>query len=175
MNIKIEVQNINFDSGSCTLHISGVNVEENPHVRLGAYHTVHLELNRDFDLTKTSWDSISLERLNESTNPERAAEVAVIAMELGLAHLCLISGHMTITKAKLATSIPKKRSGASGHDKAIQRFYSNLYVAILKNIDFSKIKCVLIGSPGFVANDFMKSMMETAVKNNDRVIIEVNN
>lgn len=37
---------------------------------------------------------------------------------LGLAHVCLITGYMTLVRARLEVAIPKKRgAAASAHDK----------------------------------------------------------
>jgi protein pelota len=44
-------------------------------------------------------------------------------MQLGLAHVCLLTPHMTLLRAKIDISVPRKRPGASGHDKAVLRFY----------------------------------------------------
>ena len=44
------------------LHLAGVNCEESEHVKLGAYHTLHLELNRNFTVEKDCWDAVVLER-----------------------------------------------------------------------------------------------------------------
>ena len=40
----------------------GRNIEENQHVKMGAYHTIDLELNRKFTLTKAHWDSVHIDR-----------------------------------------------------------------------------------------------------------------
>jgi hypothetical protein len=68
----------------------------------------------------------------------------------GLAHVCLITGALTITKARIELNIPKKRTGSTQHGKSMMRFYEAVYQAILRHIDFAKVKCVLLGSPGFV-------------------------
>ena len=62
LTLTIEVQRMDFDAESCTLHLAGVNVEENPHVRLGAHHTIHLEMHRDFEITKDCWDVVCTDR-----------------------------------------------------------------------------------------------------------------
>jgi len=173
LTLTIEVAQVNFDAESCTLHVAGVNVEESPHVRLGAYHTVHLELQRDFTLSKDRWDIVCLDRLAEAADPVRGAEVAAVAMEgTGLAHVCLIGGSMTVTRAKIEVSIPKKRAGASGHGKAVERFYRAVHAAVSKHVDFTTIKAVLVGSPGFVGADFLEHMFAEAVRQGERPIIE---
>lgn len=35
----------------------------------GAYHTLDVEQNRKFTITKTNWDSISLERVDTACDP----------------------------------------------------------------------------------------------------------
>lgn len=36
---------------------------------MGAYHTLDLEINRKFTLTKPEWDSVSLERVDIACDP----------------------------------------------------------------------------------------------------------
>lgn len=52
LTLTLSVKRVEFDAESCTLHVCGPNVEESEHVRLGAFHTIHLELNRDFTIEK---------------------------------------------------------------------------------------------------------------------------
>lgn len=68
------------NSGTATLHISGKVSSENPHVKKGAYHTLDLEVGRDFTIIKGEgeWDSIARERIFEVTEPGRGAEVGAI-------------------------------------------------------------------------------------------------
>ena len=173
LSLTIEVKKISFDAESCTLHLAGINREENPHVRLGAHHTLHLELNRDWNLEKDCWDAVVCDRLADACDPVRGAETAAVVMEMGRAHVCLISGQMTITRAKVETTIPKKRgANQSAYEKAVQRFFGAIYTAVATHIDFKVVKCVLVGSPGFVAADFLQHMNEAAVRTNDRAIIE---
>lgn len=139
---------------------------------MGAYHTLTVELARNFSLEKECWDQIYLDRIEEACQPERSAEVAAIVMQPGLAHLCLVTGSLTITKARIDTTIPKKRTGSSNHAKAVKKFYEAIYQAILRHVDFTKIKCMLCASPGYVKDDFFKYMSEQSVRRDDRVLIE---
>lgn len=36
---------------------------------MGAYHTLDLEVNRKFSLSKSEWDSVSLERVDTACDP----------------------------------------------------------------------------------------------------------
>lgn len=166
LSLTIAVKKIDFDPDSLQVRISGTTQSENDFVRLGAHHTLTLELHQNFSIEKDSWDQIYLDILDEATNPERQAEVAAVILQMGLAHICLITGPLTITKAKIEMNIPKKRSGyfSSSHSKAITKFYDAIYRGIVQHIDFDKIKCVLLASPGFVKDDLFKYMQTKAVQ-----------
>lgn len=172
LTLSLEVRSLEFDAASCVLHIAGVNVEENQHVKLGQHHTLHLQLNRNFRLQKEAFDSVAMDRLKDACDPARAAEVAAVAMEPGLAHLCLISGHMTITRARIELTIPKKRAGASNHAKAMTRFHEAIYQAVLRHVDFAQIKCVLVGSPGYANQDFVTYLNQQAMVREDRALLQ---
>jgi protein pelota len=139
---------------------------------MGAHHTLTLELGRNFSIEKECWDQIFLDRIEEACNPELGAEIAAIVMQPGLAHLCLVTGSITVTKAKIDVTIPKKRTGSTNHAKAIIRFYEAVYQAVLRHVDFDLIKCVLCGSPGYVKDDFYKYLCEQSVKRDDRKLLE---
>lgn len=129
-------------------------------------------MNRDFTLIKNCWDVMSLERIDTACDIAKKAELAAVVMQTGLAHLCLIKGHMTIIKAKVENSIPKKRTGSSAHAKGTEKFYENIVRSIKQHIDFKLVKCVLVASPGFVKDDFFKFMMEQAIRQDDKLLLE---
>ena len=91
--MTIVVETIDFDATVCTLHLKGLNnrklfqnififlgknIQENQHVKLGAYHTLDLELNRVFTLEKQCWDTIDLHRLDLCADIANKADVAAI-------------------------------------------------------------------------------------------------
>jgi protein pelota len=101
ITLTILVETITYDPSVCILHLKGQNIQENEHVRLGAYHTLDIEINRQFTLTKECWDSIDLFRLNAATDPAHSADVAAVIMHEGLANICLLTSTMTIVKSKI--------------------------------------------------------------------------
>lgn len=139
---------------------------------MGAYHTLDLEMNRDFTLTKNCWDVMSLERVSTACDITKQAEIVAVVMQVGLAHLCFIKGDMTVIRAKIETSVPKKRPGNSAHAKGAEKFYAHIVRSVRQHIDFKLVKCVLLASPGFVKDDFFKFMIEQAVREDDKLILE---
>ncbi|RHY12227.1 hypothetical protein DYB35_008784 [Aphanomyces astaci] len=138
MSLALEIDKIDFDPAKCLLRIKGVNVEENPHVRV--------QLNKDFTLKKNCWDLMSIERIETACNVAKQADVAAIVMQTGLAHLCLITGHMTVIRAKIESSIPRKRPGNTSHAKGVERFYDNIVQKVKVQLEDTKaagdVKCL---------------------------------
>lgn len=109
--LTISVEKIDYDMHASVLHVKGINIEENQYVRMGAYHTIDIELNQEFAITKAEWDSVALARIEEACDPAQSAELAAVVMQEGLANVCLIQSSMTTVKAKIEANIPRKRKG----------------------------------------------------------------
>lgn len=191
LTLEVVVEDIEFDPVSGRLRLRGKNVLENPHVRLGSYHTLELEKNRQFSLTKCCWDKIHFDILKTAQDPTAAADVAAIVMQEGLAHICLVTPSMTHVRQRVQQNIPRKGHAALfGHDKAVRHapirgdscltygcaqiksFYEKCLVAVRQHVDFSVVKCVLIAGPGFVKDEFLEYCMQEAVRRDAREIIE---
>lgn len=171
--LRIAVETIDFDTQACMLRLKGRNIEENQYVKMGAYHTLDLEMNRKFLLSKHEWDSVALERVDTACDPTKSAEVAAVIMQDGLAQICLITSSMTLVRGKIEASIPRKRKNfIQQHEKALSKFYENIIQAILRHIDFEIVKCVLIASPGFVRDQFYEYMFQMAIKTDNKTLIE---
>ena len=65
-------------SQGATLHVSGRISSENQYAKMGAFHTLDLETNRDVRITKELWDSVSLDRVTEACDEMRGAEVGAV-------------------------------------------------------------------------------------------------
>ena len=60
----------------------------------------------------------------------------------------------------------------SQHSKSVQKFYEAVYQAVLRHVPCDKIKILLIGSPGFVKDDFYQYLLQESVRRDDRAFIE---
>ena len=76
MMLTIRLKKIDFDPDALQVRLSGVVENQNELVRLGAHHTLTLELHQNFTIEKDCWDQIYLEILEEACNPDRQAELA---------------------------------------------------------------------------------------------------
>lgn len=171
--LTIKVEAVDFDTQACVLRVRGRNVEENDYVKMGAYHTLDLELQRKFTLQKNEWDSVALERVEMACDPTQHADLGAIVMQEGLANVCLVTSSMTLVRAKIETNIPRKRKGqCSQHDKAVSRFFDQVMQAIIKHLNFNVVKCVLLASPGFVKDQFYDYMIQHAIKTDCKTLLD---
>ncbi|KAL0984490.1 hypothetical protein UPYG_G00142170 [Umbra pygmaea] len=167
------VDTIDFDSQACQLRVKGTNIQENQYVKMGAYHTIELELNRKFTLAKKIWDSVVLDRIEQACDPSQKADVAAVVMQEGLANLVLVTPAMTLLRAKVEVTIPRKRKGScTQHEKALERFYEAVMQAILRHINFDVVKCILVASPGFVKDQFIAYLYKEAVRQDVKILLE---
>ncbi|KAF4746861.1 hypothetical protein FOZ62_019768, partial [Perkinsus olseni] len=167
LRLTIAVTTVDYDGEANIIRFSGKNRTESPYIKLNQHHTIEVGLNNKIQLSKGRWDSISLDILNEATNVSANAELAIVLIDSGLANLYLLTRVLAKEMAKVSVNIPKKRSGSSGYDKALNKFYDQVYVAIKQHVDFDKVKCIVIAGPGFVRDDFIKYAREEATKKAD--------
>jgi len=171
--LTVQVEAIDFDTKACMLRVKGRNAKENAHVKMGAYHTVDLELNRKFSLSKHAWDSVALERVETATDPTQHADLAAVIMQEGLAYVCLITAAMTLVRAKIDTNIPRKRKGlCSAHLKGMTRFFEQVGQAVERHVNFDVVKAVLVASPGFIKDDFFKHLFQDAARDEKKSLLE---
>ncbi len=56
----------------------------------------------------------------QACDPTQSADLAAIVMQEGLGHVCLVTSSMTLVRAKIETTIPRKRKGmCTQHDKVL--------------------------------------------------------
>eukprot|EP01113_Clastostelium_recurvatum_P031646 TRINITY_DN3970_c0_g2_i3.p1 TRINITY_DN3970_c0_g2~~TRINITY_DN3970_c0_g2_i3.p1 ORF type:complete len:373 (+),score=103.86 TRINITY_DN3970_c0_g2_i3:26-1144(+) len=173
VSVSITVAKVDFDPASETMRLSGPVAVENKFIKMGAFHTLDVELNKNFTVEKAEWDPIALDRIATACEPAHHADAAAIVMSEGLAHLCLLTQGMTIVKSKIETAIPRKRKSAiSGHEKALHRFFDAVMQAILRHVDFTVVKVLAIASPGFTKDQFLAYLTAEALRQDIRPIIE---
>eukprot|EP00605_Chrysophyceae_sp_TOSAG23-4_P002915 GSChrysophyteH1.ASY1.ANO1.3210.1 assembled CDS len=167
LTLRLGVERVEFDGEQSTLRVSGKNVKENDHVKMGQYHTLTLETGRPFTIFKEEWDTVYMSRVEESSDTAAKAEIAAIVMQEGLAHVCLVTPFMTQTRARIERRLPKKRDGGDKLNRAMTSFFSDIYNAMRQYIDFEIVKVVLCGSPGFLKDDFYAYSIDRATRADD--------
>ncbi|CAH8494110.1 unnamed protein product [Heterobilharzia americana] len=173
-NLTIEVEKIDFDVQGSVLHLKGRNVVENQFVKMGAYHTLDLKIDEKFTISKTEWDSVAIMLVEQASDPTQQADLAAVIMHEGLAYVCLITSTTTIVRAKIDTTIPRKRPGlpTAQHEKGLSRFFEQIMQALERHIRFDIVKCIILASPGFLREQFFEFVIQTATRQEKRVFLE---
>ncbi|CAI2171875.1 16083_t:CDS:10 [Funneliformis geosporum] len=171
--LTITVDNVEFDSQGGLLRIRGRVINENKYVKMGTYHTIDLEMNRNFTLLKPEWDIIALERVNEACDVTKQADVAAVVLQEGLANVCLVTQNMTIVRQRIEQPIPRKRKGSvTNYEKGLQKFFDQVMQSIINHVNFEIVKVIILASPGFVKDQCFNYIFSEAVKQENRQLIE---
>lgn len=155
LRLTIKVENIEYDADGQQIRLKGRNLTETEHVKLGAYHSLELELQRAFSIQKENWDAIDVERLRQCTDPTNSADLAALLISEGIATLCLVGNSCTLIKARIEGNLPRKRgAAAAGYEKALQTFHGKVFSALIRHVDWNIVKCLVIAGPGFAKDSF---------------------
>eukprot|EP00971_Amphidinium_carterae_P046504 916161-Amphidinium_carterae.1 len=91
ISMTIQVKSIEYDAAGDCIRFAGRNCEENQWVKMGAHHTLEIEINNKLTLGKDCWDFMFLQSLDASTDVHKSAEVACVLMEAGIANFYLLT------------------------------------------------------------------------------------
>jgi protein pelota len=174
INITIKVEEVEYDQAEGIIRYKGKNVSENEYISIGQYQSIEIGKGIQFTIFKKCWDEFSIEKLREAVDVVTASDLAACVMEEGVAHLFLISSHLTNLKAKIECSIPKKRKGPSQHDKSLTSFFQKILDAIVKNVNFDIVKCVIVAGPGFTKDQFGNYLTDCVSNNKHYEIVQKN-
>ncbi|KAI4119002.1 MAG: hypothetical protein LQ345_001033 [Seirophora villosa] len=191
--LTIRVESLDFDPQSSQLHVSGRIAEETKFTKVGQYHTLDLELQRNFTLIKDgeeAWDSVARGIIKEACDPVKSADVWAVVMQEGLANIAVLTGARTVLRQRVEVSIPRKRAArASDHDKVctklnlmlrgqhaevaqgLEKFFQTTLDTLLRQIDLNESKPILLASPGFTASSFQKFIIDTATRTGNKALM----
>ena len=103
-----------------------------------------------------------------------------MTMEEGIAHLFLISKHKTVLKQKVEKSVTKVNKGFTNkHTASKNKFFDQCVSAFEKAFTgdnqshYDKVNCIILGSPGFVAENFSKYLKDAAEKKQSSFLKDV--
>lgn len=82
--LTITVEKTDFDVQAGALHVAGPVTEENKYVKMGQYHTLDLETQRNVTIIKDEWDSVALERVKDACDVAKKAEVGAVVLQEGI-------------------------------------------------------------------------------------------
>ncbi|MCJ1476239.1 Translation factor pelota [Lambiella insularis] len=171
--LLIRVRRTDFDPQAATLHVSGQIAAETPHAKIGQFHTLDLELQRNFTLEKSEgWDSVAREVVREAC-AHGGSQVGAwaVVMQEGRAAVVGLGGERTVVRGRVEVAVPGKRAGRGGHDKGLEKFFQTTMETMLRHVDLAQGLPVLLASPGFTAAGFLAFVMAAAARTGNKVLL----
>ncbi|XVE61602.1 hypothetical protein DITRI_Ditri06bG0053400 [Diplodiscus trichospermus] len=154
IRLEIKITDVDYDKDSSTLRVRGRNLVCNEVMALGVYHTLEIERNKEFDLTKKLWDSNAIEALKE-VSEKSGADLAVIILQQGLAQVFLVGQRITTLCAKIEASKTNRKNASN-------KFFQDVFQAFVKHVDFSTVRCVILASSGSMKEEFRAYLFQEA-------------
>lgn len=175
MVLCLKITKVEFEHDCCNLRVSGKNLRNNEFVKLGQYHTFNIGLNEKVKLIKNKWDYMYSEKLKESTSVQMTSEVAILLLDCGSANMYLLTNQLSKHIFNVSKSIHKKRDKGNNslYKKSMEQFFALVINNLYANLNFEKIKVIVLGGPGFFKNDFYDFIYKTSEKKNDKLILSL--
>lgn len=146
LHIKIRVEKIDYKPE--VLRVSGTVTEASEEV-IG-HHTFNISEGTEFKLFKEKYYSYQKEKLKEATE-EKPPSILMVALDREEAYFAVMKREGYKTLGSMKGEVQKK-----GYDQNEQNFYAQVYKAVKDYDDKYNFENIIIASPAFFKEDFMK-------------------
>lgn len=178
VKLRLKIISSEFEPQHEFLRYKGITTEDdtgiaNKDIPIGKYFSITIGFSFPLLLFKYDFNSYVSKLLNDACNPENKSEMAAIALQEGIAHICILTNSSTILKHKIEYSIPKKKRDTDilKFDEKTEKFYRATYESMVKHFDFDNLKVIILCSPGFYANTLYTKIIQYAQKDQNKSII----
>lgn len=174
LHLELCVEAVDYDGEGGECRCKGRNQTENDHVKLEAYHTITLTPHTEFRLTKERWDALDVARVRDAADPGASADLAVVLMSDGIAHICLVARSSTIMRAKVEVKLPKKRGAGAqaGFNDAWANFMRQCNDAVVAHVDWDVVQCLVLAGPGFAKDSLREHLLSEAARTGNRALLQ---
>ncbi|KAK7245026.1 hypothetical protein RIF29_39856 [Crotalaria pallida] len=166
LTLHLKVTCRDFHKDSSTLRVQGRNLDANPYVPQGAFHSFTLEINKALEIRKKVWGCGDVEALRESAEKVSCSEGDVVAviMQRGHAEIYLLGKGVTTLCSKIegSSSSTGGRKGASSLKGTWNVFFREVFGSITKHVDFKVVKSMVIASNGSTKDEFRRFLLSEA-------------
>ncbi len=149
--VKLKIEDVKFSPPN--LYLLGKIIEGTPeqYVEKGSFHSLEVSIGSSVTLTK-KWDALSRELLDEAVKYSRQAKVLIVLID-----------ERTANFFELKNSLIKKFSIHNAFSKKENSDMGNFYSKIFEHLENFKGP-IIIGGPGFVAENFAKFFGDRSTK-----------
>lgn len=163
MVLTIEITKVEFEPNDHSIRFSGRNIVEHEDVKLGQFHTIEIGLHDSVTLDKDEWDFGCRERLRESCDARVKAEVAAVLMDQGTAAIYVLTNSLVKDCGRVHGNLAKNKQYGKA-DKSKIKFFELILGAMRAQLKIANMKCILIGGPGDMKDQFYEWLFEAAIR-----------
>ncbi|XP_028789637.1 protein PELOTA 1-like [Neltuma alba] len=153
--VTVKVTCRDFQKDSSTVCVHGRNIEASKYVPCGSFHTLTLEMNKCFELSKKIWDSTAVAVLYETSKKSPGADLAVFLIQEAQAEVYLVGNGLTTLCSKIEDS-------QTGVKSASNMFFRDIFNVFVKHVNFRTIRTVLIAGAGPTKDEFRRFLLSEA-------------
>eukprot|EP01057_Protomagalhaensia_wolfi_P004273 Protomagalhaensia_wolfi_Nauph_80__4272@NODE_435_length_2522_cov_85_209827_g328_i0_p1_GENE_NODE_435_length_2522_cov_85_209827_g328_i0NODE_435_length_2522_cov_85_209827_g328_i0_p1_ORF_typecomplete_len386_score83_30eRF1_1/PF03463_15/2_8e35eRF1_3/PF03465_15/1_9e17eRF1_2/PF03464_15/6e15_NODE_435_length_2522_cov_85_209827_g328_i02071364 len=161
--LTIEVTKIEYEPNDHSVRFSGRNIIEHEDVKLGQFHTLEIGVHDSLNLDKDDWDFACRERLKECSDARVRAEVAAVLIEQGTAALYVLTSSLVKDCGRAHGNLAKNKQYGKA-DKSKIKFFELILGAMRAQFNLANMKCVLIGGPGDMKDQFFDWLFEASIQ-----------
>ncbi|CCC71214.1 hypothetical protein NCAS_0G03270 [Naumovozyma castellii] len=177
--LRIKVLSDEFSLSDDYLKYKGVTTtdesgQSNVDIPVGKFISFVVNFTYPFTIIKDDFDKFAERLLKESCNPVAKSDTAAIALQEGIAHVCLLTPSSTLLRQKIEYSMPKKKRSTDvmKFDEKTHKFYKAIYESIKKNYDLDSLKLIILCSPAFYAKTLYENILHYAKEENNKMILK---
>jgi len=170
--LTIKVEKFQFHPFTNRLRITGTIIQGPEDVTLWTHHTFNIEVNSEFTIRKSKWESFNLQRLEEAVKSSKKPKVLVLVIDKGEAIFAKITdiGVQVITSLK--KNIPGKRFDVKYLGKAMEEFFNSLKMIITENYSDETVDVMIIAGPGLINDKFAEWLTKSMPNIKGKIVLE---
>jgi len=153
--LKIEAEKIEFHQYSNILRVSGKVKEGTDDVPAGSYHTFNVEEQTTITIIKKEWLRFQRSKLQEASK-EKKPDILVLVLDRDEAHFALLKKYGCEFLTSLQGNVQKKAEP----QQQVSDFNADCIKVLKEYVDRYSIRKVIVASPAFWKEEFMKSVKE---------------
>lgn len=159
IRVTIEVEKVDFARYQNTLRIGGIIILGPDDVTKGSHHTFPVEENTTFTIEKDQWHKYQINKLKEASR-QKAKAILLVVMDRDEAYVAQLKRFGYDVLSHHAGSVQKK----TDREHQTTDFYKELEKVIVEYDKIKKPHHIIIASPAFFKEDFLKQFENDKVK-----------
>lgn len=171
-DVTIQVEKSVINLKMFELRCSGRNIKENRFLKVGVFHTLQIHPGMTVTLHKDLWDKASIDRIKLACDVSKRPGIIVLLIQQELGHLCHITNSLTLVRQKFKVRYSMKtKECVDLRKEQAEKFYTSIYEAVVKCVNFDVISTFVVAGPAFYKDDLLRHIFRLAeVKANKDIL-----